>query len=56
MLSFETLVFRFATLQCQITLSGGKSKSAGLKWQQYPQNERYCYFSSPSQYLTLVMK
>ena len=43
MLSFETLVFWFATLQCQITLSGGKSKSAGLKWQQCPQNERYCY-------------
>ena len=32
-------------------LSGGKSKSAGFRWQQYPQNEHYCYiiriFSTP---------
>ena len=27
----------------QITLLGGKSKSAGLTWQQCPQNEHYCY-------------
>ena len=27
----------------QMTLSGGKSNSARLTWQQCPQNEHYCY-------------
>ena len=29
--------------RAQMTLPGGKSKSADLKWQQCPQNEHYCY-------------
>ena len=44
--SFETLGFWFATLQCQMTLSSGKSKCAGLKWQQCYQNQYYCYINA----------
>ena len=47
-MSFETLEFWFATLQChlcppQMTLPGSKSKFAGLRWKKCPQNEHYCY-------------
>ena len=32
-----------ASRWAQVRLSRGKSKSAGLKWQQCSQNEHYCY-------------
>ena len=35
-----------AWYQAQIILSGGKSKSIGLKWQQCPQNEHHCYINN----------
>ena len=36
----------FVRFVCVIsTMSGGKSKSANLKWQQCPQNEHYCYMT-----------
>ena len=34
-----------ASYWAQMTLSGGKSKSADLKWQQCSQNQHYCYIT-----------
>ena len=45
--SFVICTLRWA----QITLLGGKLKSAGIKWQYCPQNVHYCYIKTRTQFV-----